>query len=58
MGPPKPDGRNRRLLLISVLQFVIRRIVQDRQPVHWREEVLTMRPATEMEAIVAEFGGF
>lgn len=45
------------VLLISVLLYVFRRVVQDRQPIHWREETPSVPPAEEAAMISSEFGG-
>jgi amino acid transporter len=45
------------VLLISVVLFVIRRSLQDRKALHWREEAPAVPPADEAGAISAEFDG-
>ncbi len=45
------------VLLLSVVLFIVRRTLQDRQPLTWREETPTMPPAAEMAVISSEFTG-
>ena len=42
------------MLLIGVLLFFFRRIVQDKESIHWREETPTMPDARQAALLQAE----
>ena len=43
------------VLLVSIVLFVIRRSLQDRRPLHWREMSPAVPPEGEAEAIASEY---
>ena len=40
------------ILVASVLLFIYRRVVQDKESVHWREETPTMPEGADREALI------
>ena len=45
------------VLLVSILLFLVRRMLQDKAKVHWREATPAVPPADEADSIRAEFEG-